>query len=91
MTILLAAEGQKRGYQIYYFEPENLSFLNGRIMAFCKHIKINDNEKKFYSILKTVNLILKNQRLFLSEMILLLIIVIYIQHSYLVIFLRKLR
>ena len=28
-TILLASEAQKRGYKIYYFEPENLSFLNG--------------------------------------------------------------
>ena len=62
-TILLAAEGQKRGYQIYYFEPENLSFLNGRIMAFCKHIKINDNEKKFYSILKTINFNLEKSKI----------------------------
>ena len=30
-TILLAAEAQKRGYKIYYFEPENLSFLNGKV------------------------------------------------------------
>ena len=51
-TILLAAEAQKRGYKIYYFEPENLSFLNGKVIAFCKHIKINNNEKKFYSIIK---------------------------------------
>jgi len=64
-TILLAAEGQKRGYQIYYFEPENLSFLNGRIMAFCKHIKINDNEKKFYSILKTINFNLEKSKIIL--------------------------
>ena len=49
-TILLASEAQKRGYKIYYFEPENLSFLNGKILAFCKHIKINENEKKYYSL-----------------------------------------
>ena len=30
-TILLASEAQKRGYKIYYFEPENLSFLNGKV------------------------------------------------------------
>ena len=64
-TILLAAEGQKRGYQIYYFEPENLSFLNGRIMAFCKHIKINENKKKFYSILKTINFNLEKSKIIL--------------------------
>ena len=27
-TILLATEAQKRGYKIFYFEPENISFLN---------------------------------------------------------------
>ena len=53
-TILLAAEAQKRGYKIYYFEPENLSFLNGKVIASCKHIKIHDNKKKFYSIIKSI-------------------------------------
>ena len=51
-TIFLAAEAQKRGYKIYYFEPENLSFLNGKVIASCKHIKIHNNKKKFYSLLK---------------------------------------
>jgi glutathione synthase len=55
-TILLAAEAQKRGYKIYYFEPENLSFLNGKVVALCKHIKIHDNKKKFYSTIKTISL-----------------------------------
>ena len=54
-TILLAAEAQKRGYKIYYFEPENLSFLNGKVVALCKHIKFHHNKKKFYSLLKTIN------------------------------------
>ena len=44
-TILLAAEAQKRGFKIYYFEPENLSFLNGKVRALCKHIKIHDSKK----------------------------------------------
>ena len=44
-TILLAAEAQKRGYKIYYFEPENLTFLNGKVIAFCKHIKINEKKR----------------------------------------------
>ena len=54
-TILLATEAQKRGYKVYYFRPEDLSFLNGKVIAFCKHIKIHDNKNKFYSILKTIN------------------------------------
>ena len=45
-TILLASEAQKKGYRIYYFEPENLSFLNGKVIASCKYIKINKNKTK---------------------------------------------
>ena len=64
-TILLASEAQKRGYKIYYFEPENLSFLNGKVSAFCKHIKINENKKKFYSLLKTVKFNLEKSKVIL--------------------------
>ena len=64
-TILLASEAQKRGYKIYYFEPENLSFLNGKVSAFCKHIKINENKNKFYSLLRTVNFNLERSKVIL--------------------------
>ena len=64
-TILLAAEAQKRGYKIYYFEPENLSFINGKIITSCKHIKIHDNKKKFYSLIKTINFNLEKSQVIL--------------------------
>ena len=64
-TILLASEAQKRGYKIYYFEPENLSFLNGKVIASCKHIRINENKKKFYSLLKSVNFNLERSKVIL--------------------------
>ncbi len=64
-TILLATEAQKRGFEIYYFEPKNLSFLNGKVIAFCKHIKIYNNKKKFYLQLKTVNLNLEKSKVIL--------------------------
>jgi len=64
-TILLAAEAQKRGYKIYYFEPENLSFLNGKVIASCKHIKIQDDKKKFYSTIKAINLNLEKSKVIL--------------------------
>ena len=64
-TILLASEAQKRGYKIYYFEPENLSFLNGKVLAFCKHIKINENKKKFYTLLRSVNFNLEKSKVIL--------------------------
>ena len=64
-TLLLAAEAQKRGYKIYYFEPENLSFLNGKVLASCKHIKINENKKKFYSLLKIFTFNLERSKVIL--------------------------
>ena len=64
-TILLASEAQKRGYKIYYYEPENLSFLNGKVLASCKHIRINENKKKFYSLLKNVNFNLEKSKIIL--------------------------
>ena len=64
-TILLATEAQKRGYKIYYFEPENLSFLNGKVIASCKHINIHDSKKKFYSLLKTINFNLEKSKIIL--------------------------
>ena len=64
-TILLASEAQKRGYKIYYFEPENLSFLNSKVIASCKHIRINENKKKFYSLLKNLNFNLERSKVIL--------------------------
>ena len=64
-TILLASEAQKRGYKIYYFEPENLSFLNGKVLASCKYIKINDNKKKFYTLIRNVNFNLEKSKVIL--------------------------
>ena len=49
-TILLATEAQKKGYKIYYFEPENLSFLNGKVVAKSKYIKIYNRKKLFRNI-----------------------------------------
>tara|TARA_Y100000591_G_scaffold298644_1_gene290591 strand:- start:475 stop:1392 length:918 start_codon:yes stop_codon:yes gene_type:complete len=64
-TILLATEAQKRGYKIYYYEPQNISFLNGKIIALCKYIKINIGKKKFFTLLKTINFNLENSKIIL--------------------------
>ena len=64
-TILLAAEAQKKGYKIYYFEPEKLSFLNGKVVAKCKYIKIYNRKKKFFSLLKTINFNLEKSNVIL--------------------------
>ena len=52
-TFFLGVEAQRRNYDIYYFEPQDLSFKNGKVIAKCLHIKfirnnsaakINDNK-----------------------------------------------
>ena len=64
-TLLLADEAQKRGYKIYYYEPQNISFLNGKVIALCRHIKINYGKKKFFTSLKTINFNLVNSKVIL--------------------------
>ena len=64
-TMLLAEEAQRRGYKIFYFEPQNNSFLNGKVFALCKHIKINYRKKKFFTLLKTINFNLENAKVIL--------------------------
>ena len=67
-TIFLAMEAQKKGYQIYYFEPKNLSFLNGKVKAECAKIKLFESSKVFYKIIKKINLDLVAAKIILIEM-----------------------
>ena len=50
-SLLLALEAQKRGYKIYYYETKNLSFINGKIMANIKELKLFENKQKFYKVI----------------------------------------
>ena len=54
-TLFLALEAQKRGYQIYYFEPHNLSFIDGRVTVKCFQLTFLEGTKKFYKITKRLN------------------------------------
>jgi|TARA_B110000967_G_C18784637_1_gene510089 glutathione synthase len=64
-TLFLALEAQKRGYQIYYFEPKNLSFLNSRVIAKCFHLTFFENTKKFYKINKKLSFNLSKAKVLL--------------------------
>ena len=58
-SFFLGVEAQKRNYDIYYYEPKDLSFVNGKIIARCTMVKFKYNSKKPIKILKsgTLNLI----------------------------------
>jgi len=64
-TLLLALEAQKRGHQIYYFEPQDLSFLDGKVIAKCLQLTFYENRKKFYKINKKLNFNLSNAKVLL--------------------------
>ena len=55
-SLLLALEAQRRGYKIYYYETKNLNYINGKVQALIKELKLFENNKKFYKIV--------NQKLF---------------------------
>ena len=44
-SFFLGLEAQKRGYQIFYYEPKDLSFVNGKVTAACSKVKFVDNPK----------------------------------------------
>ena len=45
-SFFLGLEAQRRSYQIYYYEPKDLSFINGKVTASCSKVKFLDNPKQ---------------------------------------------
>ncbi|MDC3067904.1 glutathione synthase [Paracoccaceae bacterium] len=48
----LAEEGQKRGHEIYYFNPESLVYDGGNINAYCQKVEINRESATVISLQK---------------------------------------
>ncbi len=61
-SLLLALEAQKRLYQIYWYEPNDLSLVNGKIYAKAKKVVFFENKKKYFKVLKDVNLDLSKMK-----------------------------
>jgi glutathione synthase len=51
-SFFLGLEAQKRNYDIYYYEPKDLSFVDGKVIGRCSKLKLLDNSKKPIKILK---------------------------------------
>ena len=64
-SFFLGLEAQKRNYEIYYFEPKDLSFIDGKVISRCSKVKFQNNFKKPVKILKKVILNLINAKLIL--------------------------
>ena len=59
-SIFLANEIQKKNYKIFYYEPKNLSIINGKVIAKGYFVSFNYSSKKFFKIIKKQDLNLKN-------------------------------
>jgi glutathione synthase len=59
-SVFLANEIQKKGYEIFYYDPKDLSIINSKVIAKGFFIKFNYTHKKFFKILKKQKLDLVN-------------------------------
>ena len=64
-SFFLGLEAQKRNYDIYYYEPKDLSFIDGKVIARCSKVKFLNDFKKPVKILKTYILNLIKAKLLL--------------------------
>lgn len=57
-TLLLMEEAQNRGYEVFHFEPQNVSISNDKIFALANPVKLNLKNKEHYKLgkAKRVNL-----------------------------------
>ena len=67
-TLLLALEAQRRNYKIYYYQTQNLTFLNNTVYALCKEVEFNQNKKNFY-LIKGSKLLNLSKTSFLMELV----------------------
>tara|TARA_B100001057_G_scaffold364026_1_gene366770 strand:- start:2796 stop:3722 length:927 start_codon:yes stop_codon:yes gene_type:complete len=53
-SLQLAIEAQKRGYKIFWYEPNNLSIVNSKLKAQGSLVKFYENKRNFYKINKNI-------------------------------------
>ena len=59
-SIFLAHEIQSKNYKIFYYEPENLSVINSKVVADGHFVKFNYRKKKLFKLFKKHKLNLVN-------------------------------
>jgi glutathione synthase len=59
-TYILALEAQKRGYDLFHYLPENLSYQNGEVSAIGNSFKLFVDKKNFFKKSKTKKIFLKD-------------------------------
>ena len=59
-SMFLAVEAQDKKYKIFYYEPNNLSIINNKVMAKGYFINFNYSKKNFFKIIKKQSIDLSN-------------------------------
>ena len=59
-SFFLAIEAQKKNYRIFYYEPNNLSIINNKVLAKGFFIHFNYSEKDLFKIIKKQTIDLSN-------------------------------
>jgi glutathione synthase len=59
-SIFLAIEAQKKNYRIFYYEPNNLSIINDKVIAKGFFINFNYSKKNFFKVIKKQTIDLSN-------------------------------
>jgi len=64
-TMFLGVEAQRRKFDIFYYEPKDLSFDNGKVFAKSLKIKIVEQDKLYIKKIKKINLNLSKVKILL--------------------------
>ena len=64
-SIFLANEAQNKNYKIFYYEPQDLSIINSKVIATGFFVKFNYTQNKFFKILKKCSLELTKSKFIL--------------------------
>ncbi len=61
-TLLLALEAKRRNCKIYWYETKDVSLLNSKLIANIKAVKLFNNKKKYFKIMKRKKFDLYNSK-----------------------------
>lgn len=64
-TLLLGLEAQRRGHTLYYYTPDMLSLLNGKVIARGHRVKLHADYKHYYDLGKETTLTLSDMNVVL--------------------------
>ena len=77
-TLLLALEAQRRNCKIYWYETKDVSFINSKLIANIKEVKLFNNKKKYFKIMKRKKFDLSNSKFILIlHLIWIILILLY--------------